>query len=116
MKKDRVCEDCGMEMRRPAAVRCFRCQNRREKRRYKLKHPEKVREEKRKFYTRHRKELLEKARQYYLRGKEELSSVYLKSLLANIHGKRALGVRDIPECLIELKRIELQLKREMRNG
>lgn len=51
----------------------------------------------------------EARRKYQKKGVEELSDFYIKRQL-----KRAFGITDISDNLIEIKRTQLQLKRKIR--
>jgi hypothetical protein len=53
-------------------------------------------------------------RQYDRRGRKELSDRYVKALLCR-HGLGFSYTDEIPPILIEIKRLQIQLKREVRN-
>ena len=58
----------------------------------------------------------EHLRRYYKKKTEQLSDPYIRSKLATNHkGERTLRSEDIPQELVELKRFQLLIQRELKN-
>lgn len=89
-------------------LKCRPCANIRKRRHY-HKNIEKNRESERRrsaiFYKKHKEIITKNARKYKQKQRDELADFYIKKLI---------NMKDAPTELIELKRMTLKLKRELR--
>ena len=81
-------------------------------RQYKKAHPEQTRERKRNWTNSNREHL----RAYYNGKSAQLSDSYVRNKLSkNSKQKEILASGDIPQALVELKRIQILIQRELKN-
>ncbi len=79
---------------------------------FKAANPELIKTEKRKWVAENKEHL----RKYFSRKTAELSDSYIRNKLATNHKReRTLRSKDIPQELVELKRLQLLLQRELKN-
>jgi len=79
---------------------------------FKATNPELIKTEKRRWAAENKEHL----RKYFSRKTAELSDSYIRNKLATNHKReRTLRSKDIPQELVELKRLQLLLQRELKN-
>jgi hypothetical protein len=75
-----------------------------------LTNPDQIRAKKREEYVRRRDYILAYNRKIAKQAVAEISDAYVKHLLSN-HVPKGMNVADIPEALIEAKRLQLKIRR-----
>ena len=80
---------------------------------YQKKYREENKDNAKKYRETHKDEICNTSRKSWKKGYDELSDSYIKKILTSLS---VLTAKDIPQELIELKRLEIKLKRGLKDG